>query len=166
MFEDLYQALHSRAKALLRSKHKLDPTGPTSLVHDAFLRLERAEGLRFVDEQHFIAVASRVMRRLVIDRARAMRSEAHGGHLQVVELDAAPEIGLNRDPHELLAIDGALERVRQQHERAARVGELMIFGGLNVAEVAALLAITRRTIHRDIEILRGEMQGLGHGPEV
>lgn len=163
-FERLYTELHGRARQIVRARHRLDPISPTSLVHDAFLRLEASEDLDINDDQHFLSLASLVMRRMIIDRARSIRSQRHGSG-NVHEPIRSDQIELNRDPDELIAIDQALDRVAMTKPRAAQVGELLVFVGIGVQETAALLNVSRKTIKRDIDELAVELHLLGYGTQ-
>jgi RNA polymerase sigma-70 factor (ECF subfamily) len=162
LFDRLYTQLHARARQIIRTRHRLDPTSPTSLVHDAFLRLEVSEDLDINDDQHFLSLASMVMRRLVIDRARSIRSERHGSG-NTHEPIRPDNSELKRDPDELIAIDQALDRIAGKKPRAAQVGELLVFVGTGVQETAALLNVSRKTIKRDIDELAVELHLLGYG---
>jgi RNA polymerase sigma-70 factor (ECF subfamily) len=164
LFDRLYTELHARARRLVRARHRLDPESPTSLVHEAFLRLEGSETLDINDDQHFLTLASMVMRRIVIDRARSIRSERHGRG-SVHEPIRSDHVELNRDPNELIAIDQALDVIAVKKPRAAKVGELLVFVGIGVQETAALLNVSRKTIKRDIDELAIELHSLGYGKQ-
>jgi RNA polymerase sigma-70 factor, ECF subfamily len=163
-FDRLYRELHGRARQILRARHRLDPMSPTSLVHDAFLRLEASESFDINDDQHFLFLASMVMRRMIIDRARSIRSQRHGSG-NTHEPVRSDHIQLNRDPDELIAIDQALDRIAIKKPRAAQVGELLVFAGVGVQETAALLNLSRKTIKRDIDELAVELHLLGYGKQ-
>lgn len=164
LFDRLYTELHARARQIVRARHRLDPTSPTSLVHNAFLRLEASENLDINDDQHFLSLASLVMRRMIIDRARSIRSQRHGNG-STHEPIRSDHIELNRDPDELIAIDQALDRIAINKPRAAQVGELLVFVGVGVQETAALLNVSRKTIKRDIDELAVELHVLGYGKQ-
>jgi RNA polymerase sigma factor (TIGR02999 family) len=163
-FDRLYTQLHTRARQIIRTRHRLDPTSPTSLVHNAFLRLEASEDLDINDDQHFLSLASMVMRRMIIDRARSIRSQRHGSGTAQEPIQS-DHIELNRDPEELIAIDQALDRIASKKPRAAQVGELLVFVGVGVQETAALLNVSRKTIKRDIDELAVELHLLGYGKQ-
>jgi RNA polymerase sigma-70 factor, ECF subfamily len=163
-YDRLYTELHARARRIVRARHRLDPTSPTSLVHDAFLRLEGSESLDINDDQHFLSLASMVMRRMIIDRARSIRAQRHGNG-NIHEPIRSDHIELNRDPDELIALDQALDRIAMKKPRAARVGELLVFVGVGVQETAALLNVSRKTIKRDIDELAVELHLLGYGKQ-
>jgi RNA polymerase sigma factor (TIGR02999 family) len=161
-FEHLYDALHARARQLVKAKHRLDPIGPTSLVHDAFLRLRRSETLDANDENHFIALASGTMRRIIVDRARRIRAEKHGGGVDLAPI-SENEISLARDPVELIAIDQVLDSIAIEHPRAAQVGELLIYGTLRPSEIAAILDVSTKTVQRDMAELEEHLRAAGYG---
>jgi RNA polymerase sigma factor (TIGR02999 family) len=164
LFDRLYAELHARARRIVRARHRLDPKSPTSLVHDAFLRLEASESFDITDDQHFLTLASMVMRRMIIDRARSIRSERHGSG-NIHEPIRSDHVELNRDPDELIAIDQALDCIAVKKPRAAQVGELLVFVGIGVQETAALLNVSRKTIKRDIDELAVELHLLGYGKQ-
>ena len=161
LFDRLYTELHTRARQIVRARHRLDPISATSLVHDAFLRLRASESLDINDDQHFVALASLMMRRIIIDRARSIRSERHGSG-KADEPIRGDRIELNRDPEELIAIDQALDHIAGRKPRAAQVGELLVFVGLGVKETAALLNVSQKTVQRDIDDLAIELHLLGY----
>jgi RNA polymerase sigma factor (TIGR02999 family) len=120
---------------------------PTALVNEAFVRLVDARDLSLKDRTHFFAIASRLMRQVLVDAARARRADKRGGGIAPVELDAdrvAVERGI-----ELLRLDDALEALSRADARKARVVELKVFGGLSVAEIASALEISPDTVTRD-----------------
>lgn len=124
----------------------------TELVHMAFERLVGAE-VDWVDRAHFFAVASRIMRRVLVDEARARASQKRGGGVEVVTLSRAkePESELRVD---LLDLDEALHRLAEKYERKARVVECFYFGGLTKEEIAAALDISVNTVKRDLRFVR------------
>jgi RNA polymerase sigma factor (TIGR02999 family) len=118
---------------------------PTALVHEAYIRLaDRSQG-DWRSRTHFIAVASKVMRNLLIDHARAKAAEKRGGGWQPVTLMDEAVGGRELDVDQMLALDQALQRLAEHDQRQARVVELRFFGGLKVAEVAELLDVSQRT---------------------
>jgi len=120
----------------------------TALINEAFLRLVEAKGLRWQDRAHFIGISARLMRRVLVDHARARGSRKRGGAVQRVTLDEAAAVSpaLNLD---LLALDRALDALAAVDARKARVIELRFFGGLSVEETAEVLHVSTDTIKRD-----------------
>lgn len=161
-FEELYGALHDRARSVVRTKHHLDPMGATSLVHNAFLRLQQSETLNVQDDHHFIALASLTMRRIVVDRARKICLSKNGGGLTPSELNENVVV-LERNPEELIAIDQILTRLALTKPRLAHIGELLIFSSMRISEIAPLLGISTKTIQREVEELESLFREHGYG---
>ena len=139
----------------------------TALAHEAYLRLVGAEGLRWQDRAHFFAVAAQMMRRILVDAARARAaSKRQGGALRVTfSEEIAISAGQDSD---LVAIDDALAALSKLDPRKASVVELRFFGGLSVAETAEVLKISPDSVMRDWrlakpwlarEVARGERHG-------
>ncbi|MGA9335346.1 MAG: ECF-type sigma factor [Rudaea sp.] len=114
----------------------------TALVHEAYLTLARQSGVEFADRAHFCAYMSRVMRHILIDRARRSRAQKR----QAPEMAAAEAESSFVD---VLALDEALNRLASMDRRLARVAELRLFAGLAAAEIAAIVGVTPRTVERD-----------------
>jgi RNA polymerase sigma factor (TIGR02999 family) len=121
---------------------------PTALVNEAFLRLTDARHVRWQDRAHFLGISARLMRRVLVDHARARGFRKRGGGAQRVTLDAeliaSPEPALD-----LVALDRALEALAAADIRKSRVIELRFFGGLSVEETAEVLHVSPQTIKRD-----------------
>jgi RNA polymerase sigma factor (TIGR02999 family) len=120
----------------------------TALVHEAYLKLAASARATWRDESHFRAMASVVMRQILVDRARARTARKHGGGTVFVSLDDAA-LAVADAPETLLAIDAAITRLAQIAPRLGQIVEMRFFGGLNDAEVAMALDITPRTVQRD-----------------
>lgn len=135
---------------LLRERD--DDFTPTALVHEVFLRLVDVTRVEWQDRAHFFALAARVMRRVLVDAARARRAQKRGGDAPHVPLDATEAQrqlgGLDRDDT-LLALDEALVALGRRSERQARVVECRYFAGLTVEETAAVLDVSPRTVRYD-----------------
>jgi RNA polymerase sigma factor (TIGR02999 family) len=120
----------------------------TALAHEAYLRLEGAQGLRWQDRAHFFAVAAQMMRRILVDAARARAAaKRHGGALRVTFSEQIA-IPAGQDMN-LLALDDALAALARLDARKARVVELRFFGGLSVDETAEVLKISPDSVKRD-----------------
>jgi RNA polymerase sigma-70 factor, ECF subfamily len=121
---------------------------PTALVNETFLRLLDAQGVAWQDRGHFLGIAARLMRRVLVDHARSRGRHKRGGDYDQVPLDegiaAAPRLDFN-----LLALDRALEALALVDERKARVVEMRFFGGLTVDETAGALQVSADTVKRD-----------------
>ena len=120
----------------------------TELIHEAYLRLAGQSEVEWQSRAHFFAVASQVMRHLLVDHARAQAYAKRGGSVSHVELDQAAMYAPNRSA-ELLALDDALNRLAVVDEKKSRIVELRYFGGLTVEEVAEVLGIATITVKRE-----------------
>jgi RNA polymerase sigma-70 factor (ECF subfamily) len=152
----LYDSLRAMAREHLdreRADHTLQPT---ALVNEAYLRLIDQRVTRWENRAHFLAVAARVMRRVLIDHARARHSLKRGGQAQRVPLSGleaggsagAAGWGDGGTEPDLLELDGALERLAAIDETGARVVEMRFFGGMEETEIAGVLGISDRTVRR------------------
>jgi len=145
-----------------RSNHTLSPT---ALVNETYLRLRQMEGSSWEDRSRFLDFVSRTMQRLLVEYARARRTDKRGGRQQRVELDPdlLPSVG---PPNlDLLALAEALDQFRRLDPRATRVVELRYFGGASEEETAQLLDVARATVQRDWSTakrwLARELRGTG-----
>jgi RNA polymerase sigma factor (TIGR02999 family) len=120
----------------------------TALVNEAYLRLVDARRVQWRDRAHFLAMAARLMRRVLVDTARAQKNQKRGGALQRITFDQELPVASDT-PEDVIAIDAALEALSHAHERKARVVELRFFGGLSVEETAEALGISQETVLRD-----------------
>ena len=154
--EKLLPLVYGRLRALAgsylqgRVEHTLQPT---ALVHEAFLRLAETPGASWENRAHFVAIAARVMRRVLVDHARGRNALKRGnGEIRVPIDDVdVPAVGQDVD---LVALDDALARLAMLDERQARIVELRFFGGLSVPETAALIGASERTVKRDWQVAR------------
>lgn len=154
-YDDLLPHLYDELRLLARRELRRERSGhtlqPTSLVHEAYLRLAGGAVAEADDRAHFVAVAARVMRRVLVDHARARRRRKRGGdqparvRVSLSELPAAHDA----EQADLIALDQALDRLGAAEPRKARVVELLYFGGLTAKEAGRLLHVTARTIERD-----------------
>lgn len=129
------------------------PLQTTALVNEAFVRLIDGGRVRWQSRTHFFAVSARLMRRILVDVARARKKLKRGGDAVWISLDDAPEIPRATDP-ELIALDDALTALAAFDERKSRVVELRFFGGLTIAEAAAVLRVSPITVTRDWDLAR------------
>ena len=128
-----------------RNNHTLQPT---ALVHEAYVRLVQQHSTRWTDRVHFFAVASRIIRRILIDHARSHLSEKRGGPKTRIRLDDQDIAEPDREV-DLLALDEALKELAEINEHQAKIVELRYFGGCTVEEVADMLKVGKRTLDRD-----------------
>ena len=157
LFEALYRRLHTTAIHCLRNEGRGQSLSATALVHEAYLRFQKSEKLEIADRGHFVALAAQVMRRVVVDRARARRSEKRGGGLiRVEESDAL--VASDAEAEEILGIDQALVDLSRHSPRQAQLVELRFFAGYSTAEAAAILDISERTARREWLIARTRLR--------
>jgi RNA polymerase sigma factor (TIGR02999 family) len=155
----VYNELRRIARRYMRNQHAGNTLQTTALVHEAYLHLMDAKNVPWRDRAHFFAASAQIMRRIIIDAARARTSLKRGGgvervnHSTAVNLDEIPNPTSARSA-ELLALDVALSRLEQLDERKARVVELRFFGGLGVDEVADVLNISPQSVMRDWRLAR------------
>lgn len=143
-----YPELREIARRCLRRERSEDSMQATALVHEAYLRLIDAQNLTWQDRAHFFAIAAGIMRRILVDHARAKGRAKRGGGMRQVNLDAALMVATELDP-ELVRLDEALENLATFDARKARVVELRYFGGLTSQEAAAVLCVSPQTVNRD-----------------
>jgi RNA polymerase sigma factor (TIGR02999 family) len=134
----------------------------TALVNEAYLRLIKTKNVAWHDRAHFLAVSARVMRRILVDHARARGYQKRGGGAARVTFDEAL-IVTHEPAHDFVALDDALEALAKFDERKSRVIELRFFGGLSVEDTASVLKVSPDTVMRDWRLakvwLRREMRG-------
>ncbi len=142
-----------------RADHSLQAT---ALVNEAYLRLVDAKSVAWNDRGHFLAVAARVMRRILVDYARARRFQKRGGDAARITFDEELVVTTERAP-DFIALDEALEALAKFDERKSRVVEMRFFGGLTVEETALVLKVSPATVMGDWRLakawLRREMRG-------
>jgi RNA polymerase sigma-70 factor (ECF subfamily) len=130
---------------------------PTALVHEAYLELIDITNVDWQHRAHFFAVSARIMRHILLDRARRRVAARRRGNAERVNLDELPDPAGDR-ASELIALDEALNALAEIDARKARVVELRFFGGLSVDESAAVLAISPETVMRDWKFARSWLQ--------
>jgi RNA polymerase sigma factor (TIGR02999 family) len=148
LFEHLYNKLRTIAAGLLRSEHNARSVSPTSLVHEGYMRIAHWDGVNLQDRQHFLALFSRVARRLIIDHAKKKKAAVHGGGLQRVEFEESM-IRTEQEADTILEIDRALQRLEAHSPRLCQVVEFIYFAGFTVEETASALGVSSKTVQRD-----------------
>lgn len=158
LLRGLYDELRDVGRRLMRQESAGHTLQPTVLIHEVYLKLSREEDSVWTDEVHFKAVAATIMRRVLVDHARARSAAKRGGGRKTAlpHLDPADEAGVS--PDELLGLDDALVALRALNERQARVVELRYFGGLSFAQVAEVLDVSVNTAKNDWRFARAWLQ--------
>ena len=143
----VYGELRKIADGYLRRERTGHTLQPTALVHEAWLRLVKTDDPSFAHRREFFALAAQMMRRILVDHARAVNADKRGGGAVKTSLDVIP--GVSDRTVELIALDEALEQLARVSPRQARVIELRYFGGLGVEEMAGVLDVSAATVSRD-----------------
>jgi RNA polymerase sigma-70 factor, ECF subfamily len=153
----VYGELRRLASQVLRGEADGHTLRTTALVHEAYVRLVGAS-VEWEGSKHFMRVAARAMRRVLVDHARKRRSQKRGGGAVPVGLDTLEGVlPADAPPEDVLVLDEALERLIALEERKGRVVELHYFGGLSYEEIAEALEISAATVHRDLRMARAWM---------
>jgi RNA polymerase sigma factor (TIGR02999 family) len=148
LFEILSAELHRLARNCMAGERPGHTLQPTALVNEAYLRLLSTQRIDWQDRAHFMAMAARIMRRILVERARARRSQKRDGGRQRVTLDEVLHLSVESG-RPLVALDDALTALSVVDQRKSRVVELRFFGGLDLDETAAVLGVSRDTVKRD-----------------
>ena len=149
----MYGELRLLAHQRLRREQGNRSLNTTGLVHEAYLKLIDLRRANFRDRSHFLAMASRLMRRLLVDQARARRAAKRGGGVQAVPLDDA--IWLSEPQADALAgLDDALQRLEAIDPRQGEIVEQRYFGGLQLDEIAEAQSISLATVKRELRFAR------------
>jgi RNA polymerase sigma-70 factor, ECF subfamily len=154
----VYDELHRVAEHHLRLERPNHTLQPTALVHEAYLKLVAQRDADWQNKTHFCAVASQVMRRILVDYARGRLRAKRGGNSPKLPLEEAFVVAPDRCD-ELVALDEALERLAALDARQSRVVELRFFGGLTVDETATVLGISPKTVKREWSTAKAWLYG-------
>lgn len=144
----VYDKLREIAAQYLRKERSNHTLQPTALVHEAYLKLVDLSGVSWQGRAHFFAVASKVMRHILVDHARARLSEKRGGDMQRVAIEDLVRFSKKPDV-DLLALDEALTRLAAIDEQQSKIVELRFFGGLSIEETAHILGVSPATVKRE-----------------
>jgi RNA polymerase sigma factor (TIGR02999 family) len=149
----VYTELHEIAHRHMFRQPPGQTLQTSALVNEAYLRLVDVDGVRWRDRTHFFAVSAQVMRRILVDSARAHLADKRGGRFAHVYLDESMD-GSGQGSEELIALDDALKALEEMDPRKARVVELRFFAGLSVEETAEILKISIPSVKRDWKLAR------------
>lgn len=148
----VYDQLHKLAARSLRSERADHTLAATALVNEAYLRLVDAN-VAWQDRVHFFAVSARLLRRILVDHAKASRRQKRGAGAEKIPLDEAVIVGPGSLAG-LLELDEVLKSLAAQDQRKSEIVELLCFGGLTYEETAAALNISPATVHRELKLAR------------
>jgi RNA polymerase sigma-70 factor, ECF subfamily len=149
----VYEELHQLAKQYMRRERPDHTLQATALVNEAFLGLLGAKSIDWQNRAHFIGIAARLMRRILVAHAREHLAQKRGGEVFKLPLSRADRVPFPRDVN-LVALDEALKKLSSEYSRQAQVVELLFFGGLSIKETADVLIAdgvntSQRTVERD-----------------
>ena len=145
----VYNELRRVAAHYVRSERAGQSLQPTALVHEAYIRLTGIRDIDWQNRNHFFAVAARLMRRILVDRARAQRAHKRGGLNTLVTFDEAIPAASFQRSEQVIELDEALDRLAKLDPRQARIVELRFFAGLTEEETAEILGVSVRTVKRE-----------------
>jgi len=153
-FDDLipliYQELHRIAEGYLRREWQNQRLPPTALVHEAYLRIVQITGAEYQNRKHFFVVAARVMRRILVDRARARGAAKRGAEL-TVHLDPGCDFVQERD-RTVTSLHDALDMLAREDETKARLIEMRFFGGMTPEEISECVSMPVPVVRRELRI--------------
>ncbi|MEL6109416.1 MAG: ECF-type sigma factor [Planctomycetota bacterium] len=150
----VYDELHGIAKQHLARESQRDLLQTTALVHEAYLRLVDQRHADWNDRVHFMAIASTLMRRVLLDHVRHRNASKRGGGRRSMQLQSSVDLLQESEPFDLLALDDALQRLSELNERHAKIVEMRFFAGLSIRETADALGVSEATIKNDWRVAR------------
>ncbi len=154
----IYDELRSLAANYLRRERVGHTLQPTALVHEAYLRLVNQTQVRWQNRAHFFGVAAQMMRRILVDHARAHHADKRGSDAPRLSLDENIEVADERAT-ELLALDEALTTLAEIDAQKSKIVELRYFGGLSVEETAEVLGVSAPTVKRQWRMAKAWLYG-------
>lgn len=158
----VYAELRQLAGKYMRGERQNHTLQPTALVNEAYLQMMGGRAGDWQSRAHFIGVAARTMRHLLVDHARAQRAEKRGGGLEAITINEELAGGTDR-AIDILELHQALEKLAERDPKQVQIVEMRFFGGLNNEEIAEILQVSARTVIREWNIARawlfGQLQG-------
>jgi RNA polymerase sigma factor (TIGR02999 family) len=145
----VYDELHLQAARFRRRERQDHTLQTTALIHEAYLRLIDQRDVKWQNRNHFFAIASLAMRRVLVNYAKSRHREKRGGHQHKLPLDEETLGAIDENTDEIIALDEALTRLATLDEQQVRVVELRYFSGLSLEDTADALGISRATVARD-----------------
>lgn len=149
----VYDELRKLAGHYMRNQRPEHTLQTTALVNEAYLRLIDSSQVRWQNRTHFFAISAQLMRRVLVDFARAKKAHKRGGDEQKVTFDEALPVLIEKES-ELIALDEALTELSTMDERQSQIVEMRYFGGMTEKEIGKALEISTRTVRRDWSIAR------------
>jgi len=150
----VYQELRRQAQRAMRREGSEHTLQATALVHEAYLRLADQRPSAWRNRSQFFGIAAQMMRRILVDHARARLADKRGGGATAITLDESSASSRDADPIEVLALHDALDRLAVLDPQQAKVVELRYFGGMSIEETAEALELSPATIKREWAVAR------------
>ncbi len=157
LLEAVYGELRRQAARYLRQERPDHTLQPTALVHEAYLQLIDQSSVNWENRAHFFGVAARLMRRILVDHARAHRAEKRGRGEEQLALDEAIGVPQPKDLN-ILALNDAMEELERLDEKQSRIVELRYFGGLSIEETATVTGVSPATVKREWAMAKAWLQ--------
>lgn len=148
LWQRVYGELRHMARQRLRGERSGHTLNTTDLVHEAYLKLVDQTSIEWKDRVHFLAVASRIMRNILVDYARRRNAQKRGGGTPHVDIDQVM-VSADASAEVFLALDEALQQLTEMDERLGKVVQYRFFGGMTEEEIGAMLDVSKRTVRRD-----------------
>ena len=155
----VYGELRRLAASYLRKERVGHTLQPTALVHEAYMRLVDQTQVQWQNRAHFFGVAAQMMRRILVDHARAHEAEKRGGEFQKLSLDENLDASGGERDVNLVALDDALNRLAGMDPQKSKIVELRFFGGLSVEETAEVLGVSAPTVKRQWRMAKAWLYG-------
>lgn len=165
LFAVLYEELRRLARGQLGRRPPQSSVAATGLVHEAYVKLADRTRLNLRDRGHFLALAARAMRQILLDHARRRLAQKRGGEALAIVLDEEAAPGVAANASDMVALDGALGRLEALDARLVRIVEARFFAGLSVKDTADALELSERTIKRDWQKARAFLYAELHPDE-
>ena len=153
LVDETYDQMKRLAASYLQLESATVTLSPTVLVHEAYVKLTKQVSNRYQSRGHFLAIAATIMRRILVDHARARKRIKRGGDLVRVVFDDDLKLTTSKDG-DILALEEFLQELGQLDERQAKIVEMRFFGGMTVPEVAEVLGLSTRTIENEWRMCR------------
>jgi RNA polymerase sigma-70 factor, ECF subfamily len=144
----VYEELKGRAEAMMRREHNAQSMQATLLVSDAFMRLVGSANVDFASRNHFFALASNVMRRVLVEHARARGRAKRGGDAAHVPIEGVLSLSVEKDD-DVLRLEESLVRLAEVDPQQAQLVTMRFYGGMSMQDVAAALGVSKRSCERD-----------------
>ena len=160
----VYRELHALASRRMASERLEHTLQATALVHEAYIKLVDDKATTWEDRAHFIGIASRAMRQILVDHARRRNAAKRGGDRKRLSLHSSAAM-MEKDPIDVVALDDALTRLSQLDDRQSRLVELRFFGGLTAQEATKVLGVSLSTVESDWRMAKSWLYRELHGHE-